>query len=366
MPHPFFDAPKYPWHRPDAGRFHKNLSNSIKIPAQIDLYYRRSAIDPPDITLPQPSSLIWKEALENLTVVRGLEKLCEILDNDPSFKNNLEMKQNIRDVINAKSFDETQKFSDNLLVLNRELLRDKLALLAPDTSPVKVLLIRGGIQSGKSHGRYLFERAAYEQGAQPIYIFDGLVATVDEVLNELFCAWGEDKLDKIPPRNTTEDAWYKNVLLKLKALASEKGKPLWIAVDDLGITPGGGPLLDPQIRHFFEQFALHLLSPVFRPWFRLLLIHYPDGPVPTKWKRELWSEDRTNEADIGEEDVAKFLKLWSIAQGIKMLEDDVVALAADVISRAEIPLESMSGVPRLQRIHDTLTDTLQNHTNRQS
>ncbi len=46
----------------------------------------------------------------------------------------------------------------------------------------------------------------------------------------------------------------------------------------------------PEIREFFDQSALHLFDSAVHEWFRLMLIHYPDGPVPTEWDSELWTD----------------------------------------------------------------------------
>lgn len=244
---------------------------------------------------------------------------------------------------------------DGILILDRIALREKLALLESDTNLAKVLLVRGSPQSGKSHGHFLFENLAQHRGAQCVYLCDGIVATVDEVITQLFSALDASK--EIPPRNTTADAWYKAVCVKLQEVASSKGQPLWITIDDLGPGQDGGPLLDPEIRRFCEQFALNMMNPAFRKWFRLMLIHYPDGPVPTKWKHEFWEEDRTNSADIQQNHIEEFLKLWRAAQNRTILDDELKQLATSVIAQADAP--PAPDMPRLQLIYDGLTKVIQ-------
>ena len=52
--------------------------------------------------------------------------------------------------------------------------------------------------------------------------------------------------------------------------------------------------------------------PAFRQWFRLMLIHYPEGPVPTKWASEFWVEERTSAEDIKQEHVVTLLQEWLV------------------------------------------------------
>jgi hypothetical protein len=243
-----------------------------------------------------------------------------------------------------------------VIVLDRETLRDKLDRLLPDQDPVKVLLVRGSTKSGKSHGRYIFERAAYDAGAQPLYLCDGIVATVQDVFDQLFIALEAES--SVPPRESSADAWYKAVCVALQKQAALKKKALWIAVDDLGPTQDGAPLLDPEIKLFFDQFALNMLNPAFRKWFRLMLIHYPDGPTPTRWKRDFWIEDRTSENDIGQQEVMDLLKSWSTTHNIRTVEDELKGLAADIIQKADTATPGPASAPRLEMIHNALLDTI--------
>lgn len=355
MTHPFFDVSSYPWHRPEAIQLHSLLTTNISVVARIDMLYRESAINPLPLAINHPPDVIWKEVLENLAGVHGaLRKLCNLILANPMFG---AIHNVIRLIEKAQPAVDAQIISDDILVLDRVRLREKLKLLDSDAGPIKVLLVRGGPLSGKSHGRYLFERAAWDQCALPVYLCDGLVATVDEVVMHLFSAL--EALQQIPPRLTTEDAWYKLVCIKLQEIALSKQRRLWIAIDDLGPARDGGPLLDTEIRKFCEQFALNMLNPVFRQCFRLMLIHYPDGPVPTKWKQDFWTEDRTSDTDVLQQDVENILRSWSVAHDRKMIEDELIKLAGEVVAKAEAPVaQGQKDIPRLKRIHDTLTETL--------
>jgi hypothetical protein len=231
--------------------------------------------------------------------------------------------------------------------------------VTPDTTLLKVLLVRGSTQSGKSHGRHLLHGAALDRGAVFVYIASGTVATVKHVIERLFSALGA--LKEIPPTYTTDMAGYITVCFKLQDVALQEKKPLWIAVDDLGPGPDGAPLLSTEIREFFDQFALFMMDPSFSTWFRLMLIHYPDGKLPTKWKRDVLTEERTSETDVQQADVAEVLRTWLTTHGRNMVEVELLELAADVIANAEAPLKpGEEASSRLQRINDELSKTLGN------
>jgi hypothetical protein len=163
--------------------------------------------------------------------------------------------------------------------------------------------------------------------------------------------------EQIPPRTSTEDAWYRAVCVRLQEVANRKGQPLWIAIDDLGVGQDGAPLLDAEIRKFCDQLVLNMPNPAFRRWFRVMLINYPSGPVPTRWRSDHWDEDRTSEADLRQEHVAQLLRVWAERRGHSILEGDLTKLATEVISRAEDP-SGEGSKQRLQRIHDALKETL--------
>jgi hypothetical protein len=247
--------------------------------------------------------------------------------------------------------------SGGVIVLDRVGLDGLIEQVAPDQTPMKVLLVRGTPRSGKSWSRHRFERAATAWGAKSVYICDGMVGSVQDMVYLLFSEVGAS--DRIPPMDTSPTAWYRTVCYRLREEASRLNRPLWIAVDDLGVAGDGTPLLDPEIRRFFDQLALLLLNPSFREMFRLMLIHYPDGAVPTKWPTDLWCEDRTCDTDIDKAHVAVMIRSWSDARGRTVLDDEVAELADGVITTAEADLEpGTPPTPRLRRIYDALTSLL--------
>lgn len=240
---------------------------------------------------------------------------------------------------------------DNTYLLDRKDLRRQLAQLEPDDNPVRVLLVRGESGSGKSHGRHLFYRIAKECGARVTYISEGQVATVQEVIELLFSEL--KALDKIPPTFTTDDAGYRLAINKLKEIALGEELYLWIAVDDLGVDSDGNPLMDAQIRQFFDQFALMIKNPTLGERFRLMLIDYPEGVPPTKWGDEIWCEDRTSRTDIQHDHVIELLLEWAKAKGRVLTEEQAKEQAIQIIAGADLDESN-----RLGSIKKMLVDTI--------
>lgn len=365
MAHPFFDATTYPWHLPEATRLHVMLYTTYNVPARIETLYKQCQAGLLPLALGAAPDVIWREALTNLTSAGALRRLCEIVQGEPHLQNNVQIQSVIREVLNAQPSIDRLIISNDVIVLDRRTLRQQLSLLESDANSVKVVLVRGDPRSGKSYGRWLFRSCARDRGAQYVYLSADLVATVDEVFLAVFSALGA--AGEIPTQLTTEDAWYKSVCYKLQNVLEQKAstqpgaKPLWIAVDDLGPGPDGGPLLDQRIRKFFEQFVLMMQNDAFSKWFRLLLIHYPDGPVPTQWEHEYWTEDRTSASDIQEEHVVNLLREWKLTHDRMLLDDELTGLAKRVIEQTETTLAQGPGdASRPQLIHDALIEIVRN------
>jgi hypothetical protein len=356
MPHPFFDVTIYPMHRPEASALLDELANAFANGNAIDLIYQQCGDNLPALFLGQAHPLIWKEALQNLTSRGFLRKLLDLVQ--PQFQNSVQMQKVIREVINAESAEEVTFISQEMLVLDRTELRNRLKELASDTNPTKVLLVRGSAKTGKTWGRHIFERFATDQAAPSVYIYPEIAVTVSDLIDQLFAALGA--MDEIPDAFTTDEAWYRKVCAKLADVATKKNKRLWIAVDDLGPDPDGAPLMDAEIKKFCDVFALNMLNQTFRNNFRLMLIHYPEGSPPTKWKREFWTEDRTSDADIQPKHIVELLKKWAISRDRTIVEDQLTQIANEVITAAEAPAQKPNEQPppRLQRIHDELRSKL--------
>lgn len=348
MAHPFFDAPGYPWHRPEAVTLQSRLTLAFPSPAAINNIYLTCGDDLPPLFLGQAPNLVWHEALQNLTTFGALRKLLDLIQVQVRGE---AMQQAVLEIINAQGADEIKIISEAVMVLDRSDLRDRLKELAPDTSPVKVLLVRGGPRTGKTWGRHIFERFAMDQGSPAVYLYPEIVVTVQDLIDQLFGALGA--LNEIPAALTTGDAWYRKVCVKLMEVARTKKERLWIAIDDLGPGPDGAPLMDGEVKRFCEALALNMLNPPFRTWFRIMLIHYPEGSTPTNWKKEFWTEDRPKDTDIKEEHVVDLLKSWALSSKRMIVEDDLKRIATELIAKADAPIPPHEPqVPRLERIHD--------------
>jgi hypothetical protein len=349
--HPFFDALRFPWDRPDAKAFFAVLPDLVGTPAEITRVYRSSVPDLDPLT-PAAAHHMWQEALDRLTPAGGLGPLCDQLLAR-------QLNGRIRALIEAvklarPSVDSLEGGHDGgVVILDRVVLRGHIRQLSPADTPLKAIVVRGDPASGKSHGRYLFELAARDQPADVVYLSADMVATVGEVIEELFStlnASGEIP----PPGETTDVAHYRKVWQKLREIADRRQRQLWLAVDDLGPSDDGAPLLDEEVRVFLEQLVPRLENPAYRRWFRLMLIHYPDRSLPTRWKREVVAEDRTAEADVGAEHVAEVLRAWAERSGKTVIQSDIEATAAEIVTEAG----KAAGTRRLRRLNDLVTDTL--------
>jgi hypothetical protein len=353
MTNPLLDLPRYRWDRPEAQQLHIALYQSVQNTDDIDLLYKSISPDLPPLALDgQSPKIIWKRALENIAVLGLLRQFVALpqVQAMPPTRAAADAMQEAEIEIGTQA-----NYHDGAIVLDRMRLDQLLQDLGPDLSPTKVILVRGAPESGKTHSRHRFERMARQWGADTVYLNDGTVATVDEVVTKLFVVFNATR--EVPPRdNSTMDAWFRSVCFKLQELAATRGRPVWIAVDDLGVGTDGTPLLDREIRRFFEQFVLNLVDSSFNAWFRLMLIHYPEGPVPTKWEQDLWHEERTDEADVGLEHVADHIRSWSAARGRKVLEPEVLELAGQVVAAAEA--QSAGNGCRLRHIREALDATL--------
>jgi hypothetical protein len=354
MPHPFFDVTAYPWHRPEADGLHKALYQAIPAPQAIDLRYKKCADNLTPLPLAgNPADAIWKAALENLTAAGLLRKLCQALLEDMSVQ---AIHGKVRDVSEAQDVTEQSFLAEEVIFLDRKDFRTKLSKLQSGSALQRVLLVRGESGSGKSWSGRMVEHLAREDKAGYIYLCEGIVSNVDDVLQNLFTSLEA----AIPARGlTTPDAWFRQVCLDLQKAAQNKKQRWWIVVDDLGMGPDGGPRIDPEIRSFFDQFALFMLNPAFAQWFRLVLIHYPEGPVPTKWKKDLWTEDQTRSADVKQSDVSEFLRRWARGKKLQLPDEEAENLANGVIAKADAAAGgggAGGGVPssRIQLIHEEL------------
>lgn len=353
MHHPFFENTVYPWKRPEARALYDELVLAIPDPPEIRRRYEYAGGPLDVINWAQPTRELWHDALKALVRAGRLRDLCQALAGDRTFAKAGTLQAAVSAVIDAVS-DAERPIVDRVLVLDRQGLRRKLAELADDQSPRNVLIVRGEQKSGKSRARFPFRALAAERGAAAVYLANGLVATVEEVVAELSAAVGDEEPDV--ESFTTDVASYRSICRKLLKCANRNDRRVWVAVDDLGPDADGSPLLDPEIRTFCETFAVMCLNPLFAERFRLLLIHYPAGSVPTTWKDELWTEDKTSEDDITAADVAAFLQSWSEGRPGTLRDDQRAAEVRNIFARCDAA--DSDDKPRLERLHDAVRESL--------
>jgi hypothetical protein len=351
--HPFGGGIPYPWDRAEAQALFDALSRDVTDPGEIDQAARTFAPQAARLNLQLAVAELWRTTLLDISLADQLVQFCTRLAEDES---RLLLSRAARAVLDARPAVERRLGRNGRLVVDREELRAYLSELALEDSPVKVVLVRGRPHTGKSWSRHLFEQAARDRGAKPVYLRAGMVATVKQVLIKIYSELGAAQ--RLPDVDTTLAAGYQDICLLLPGVAEQAGRPMWIAMDDLGPDADGQPQLDPEIRKFFDQFALTLEDPSASRWFRLLLIHYPDGQeVPARWGDDVWKEDRTRPEVVTEAHVAEVLLEWGAERDQRQHEDEIVAVSQQVISRADAalaPEDPRSQHPRLRRIHDEL------------
>jgi hypothetical protein len=351
MGHPFFNAITYPFQREDAKQLHKVLSQAEKNSARIQNIYERCGSNLPPLTLPAAADLVWNEVLGNLAKHGVLQNLCTYIKNQ--FAGQPIIVDAVVAVENAIPASERKILSNGVFILDCEDHREAISKITEDITP-KVLLIRGKEKSGKTHCRFIFQSIAEEKGATVVYLCDGIVATVNEAMESIFSALGAGA-EKIPAKVSTEDAWYRAVCNKLKELATTgQTKKIWVVADDLGYIKNV-PILDKEIRCFFEQFALFMQDPSFAKYFRLLMVNYAEQAIPTKWKATMWAEVNTDENTIQQTHVEDFLKDWKLEEKSDILEQDLKSLAQEVITIVTNPPANIASLSRLERIHYVLS-----------
>ena len=350
MAHPFFESDRFPLQRAEGDELLQRLRSVFTNPAEITLMYEQAGGSPGALTPGQSAWLLWPEVLNQLAAARLLETFCERLRNNARVGTNAQMLAAIDAIASAKPLVDLQIVSERRLVLDRVELRAKLRALSTDNSTLRVVLVRGGDDTGKSWGRHVFESAAKDRGAVAVYLSANQNPTVDMVVSDLFAA--VQATDKIPPKLTTPAAWYSAVCAALSDMASRRQQQLWAAIDDIA-------LIDPEICTFCDQFVAKMESPAFSQWFRLMLIHYPADRSPTTWQDEVWDEDTTSDADVQVTDVISFFKSWADDRGYKVLDAHIEQLAQAAIAQADTPPQPNGpALPRLKRLHDHLVSTL--------
>jgi hypothetical protein len=354
MTNPFDGPMANPWVRDETQVFYRALARSGLETGEIERLFKSAGGDGGDLTKPAPASDLWRQVIDLLAIMGGaLLALCNRLCEDHDDLK--EVRIAAQAILSARPAVEKRVLPGNWVALDRANLRQKLTEMSWEDAPFKVLLVRGEPQSGKTFSRYLFERAAMERGALATFMDRDMVGSVDEVIKKLFGIY--NARHRIPDgEDQSTDAWYRAVCTELTLVASNAVSPrqLWIAVDDLGFQPDGvTPLMDPEIRNFFNQFVMLLSDPLAYPWFRLMLIHYPITE-PASWKRMgLLDEDRTAVHDVCKDHVVEVIREWLRDRGEQQLDVYIDRTASEVIAYADSPPPENTK-PWLELIHEEL------------
>lgn len=350
MAHPIFDAKKYPFGIKEAFELFEELYRYHFQMGTIDLVYRICYNDPLEPLLQGAQSMdVWRDALDKLAKYNRLTNLPKALrakGTDPGLEAKLKNAEdyNPSTAQQQSCSDEKMKhiiISDKTLVLDRKDIRDSICTILSDTgNQTSVLLIRGSRQSGKSHGKHLFELHGKERNEIVVYLSGKTVFTLDDLLRRLFLPLD---LDMPAGQDTTDPAWYSKVCIQLLR-AKTSDNCYWIVIDDVA-------RLDTRIKEFIDQFAAMMEDSIFRQHFRLILLHYPDE-IPTSWN-EAHFQDLILEANsITANDVAEAFKEWCLKKQVNMMEDRINEIAKQIIADADIPpVNENPPSSRLKRIH---------------
>ncbi|ACU60938.1 hypothetical protein [Chitinophaga pinensis] len=371
MDHPFFDASEFPFHRNESKALLRNLCIIAPNPAAIRLIYKEIGPNLPLLTWSERADIMWSEAMEKITPYGFFSSFISYLKTrHATVKALMDVIELIENAIPAR---DERFFSDDIFILDLKLQRPTIDKTTADSTMANVLLVRGKSGSGKSHCRFIYENVSKERQAKVVYIYGGMCPDVKSTIEYIYGSLGIDPIH-IPPRDaTSNEAWYKSICIDLKKVATQitdkTGKlvKMWIAMDDLGYedapdengTMRPAPIIDSEIRSFFEQFALFTFDASFARHFRLMLINYAEPKIPSKWKANSWLEITTDENAIQQPDVEDFIKYWLRARKKTMLDPEISQLAVAIIAAADHPSPDMAVFPRLQRIHDILRSRLE-------
>ncbi|HEX2630993.1 MAG TPA: hypothetical protein VHM26_18380, partial [Chitinophagaceae bacterium] len=297
-----------------------------------------------------------------------IKKLLDVIAGDNPV---VQVSDAIKKVTDLKSAVDPTMIDLDVLTFDRKALRDYLGLLAKENHPVKVLLIRGDSKSGKTYSRHLCEAMARQQNIEPVFLFKSVVVTLDDVLDALFTAAGDKNAKPKKETNgnmsetdTTSIAWYMKICRALVETASDKKKCIWLIMDDLGIketTDTQGvkkevSIMDPLIRDFFNQFVNHMAEPQFRKHFRMTLINYPPGKLPTGWDRTHLKEDMVKESDITVDHIKEVITNWYQIKGKQVV--DLEQQVAAIINRVDNVVADEDTPPRLERLKDEVSKVI--------
>lgn len=354
---PLFEYPNYPFYLPEGQSLYDKLCELYSNAQAIEeLYSKCGALvtEIPALTTGIAPANQMREALGNLSRKGLIKKLCDVLAaSNPSGA----LRKILAKATECKSGIDKRVVNINQLVLDREDYRDRLEWLANEDHSIKVLLIKGGPKSGKTYSRHLFEIKAKELNATSIYTGKYNV-DIEQFIGHLFSiiAPGEP----IPDISTTDPAWYAKICRKLLAFAKIQKQQFWIAIDDLGYDENKVPLMDYRIREFLEQFVVLMVDASFRLHFKLLVLNYPPGNLPSSWYRDHIYEENFDEKDVKKKDIEESILNWCAGKQRLVNPQEISDLASKVIADDEALAHLDDVPPRLDRLRTAVTTILKN------
>jgi hypothetical protein len=339
--HPILDSVNYKWAEPKAAELYKLLRKAFPDAQkkEADTLYQMSGTDLPELNRNQQNADFWKDLLENLAANSCLRRFCELIQDRGKPKPLMDVLKGIFEMQAVAQL----KVIDNASVFDRMNLRNKLEALADPGSNIRVLIVRGEKQSGKSHGRLLFLSVAKENQGTPVLLKKGQVNVLEDVLLALFTHIGgltQKAADCIADMNknktpdTTDNACLKILCDEFLKGVLEKKVNLWIAMDNLG-KEGDAFLLPEEIKLFFDQLVLKLSSLSYLDHVRLMLIDYPEGDTPPGWEELMWQEDRTSHTDVDVTHVIEVIEFWCLKKKKQVHKDEIIEKAKSIVKEAE-------------------------------
>ena len=351
MLHPFFDSRTYPWHYLEARDLHKILYQSITAEAEIDRI--RLSCSPEILPFAKgPANQMWSELLANIAIAGELRAFDQHmrLQSLPHVKSALD---NLSALVAISSY----KGPLNEIFVNRHSLRKALEQMSNPGASRNVLVVRGEPGSGKTWSKLMVQHNAYVLDDACIYLGVGTVTTPKEALDHIFMELG----GAVPEQTTTDAAWYRQAAFAMMKTAKENGitNRVWIIMDDLGIDDDGAPKLDAGICTLFDQLAAFTSTPSFTKWFRLVLIAYPNTPLPQAWQMNA-IEDTASIRDIDEDTISGYLLECAKRKQRSLGDGQAMSLAKGVLSNCPIDVMDINQTRLLLgRIHQQLTTVVE-------
>ncbi|WAS91064.1 hypothetical protein [Nannocystis punicea] len=328
MAHPLFDDPRYRMDIQEGLHLYEQLCIHYPGAQDIRIVYACCGADLPGLKDDAPRPM-WDVALGHIARALRLRRLCEHLltRTMPKLVEAVRLVMGMRDIV-----ERTVLGADELPFLDRKELRGYLEALARETSPLKVVVVRGERFSGRTWTRHLVESVADSRKELVAYYGRGNLFDLDTLVSDLFATFKADR----PPQFTTNAAGYNNLCTKLAAAARDRDTRCWLIVDDLDADQNRNSHIDSAILAFFDQFVAAMANPVVRSWFRLVLIAYPvEQPTPTRWEPEHFRIDEPRIDTPDRSHVLEHLEAWAASKGRALLAEEREAMGHRIMQAVD-------------------------------